>query len=73
MNFNLLTCSLVHFKLCPSSSCSSSCAKGADYVVDMNEFVNAYVESKLSVQEYNCERKSCGIFHSNAEALDLSQ
>ena len=46
---------LVHFKLCPSSSCDS-CEGGADYVVDMNEFVNAYVESKLSAQEYNCER-----------------
>jgi len=47
---------LIHFKLCPSSSCSSKCEGGADYVVDMNEFVNAYVESKLSAQEYNCER-----------------
>ena len=47
---------LVHFKLCPSSSCSNNCEGGADYVVDMAEFVNAYVESKLTAQEYNCER-----------------
>ncbi|KAL7475538.1 hypothetical protein ACHAW6_001449 [Cyclotella cf. meneghiniana] len=46
---------LVHFKLCPSSSCSS-CEGGADYVIDMNEYVNAYMESKLEAQEYNCER-----------------
>ncbi|KAL3765449.1 hypothetical protein ACHAWO_011531 [Cyclotella atomus] len=46
---------LVHFKLCPSSSCSS-CEGGADYVIDMNEYVNAYVESKMEAQEYNCER-----------------
>ena len=26
---------LVHFKLCPSDSCSSSCGKGGDYVIDM--------------------------------------
>ena len=36
----------------------------------MNEFVNAYVESKLSVQEYNCERESCGIFYLNDETSD---
>lgn len=46
---------LVHFKLCPSSSCSS-CEGGADYVIDMNEYVNAYIESKMDAQEYNCER-----------------
>ena len=46
---------LVHFKLCPSNSCSS-CEGGADYVIDMNEFVDAYQESKLTAQEYNCER-----------------
>ncbi|KAL3798253.1 hypothetical protein HJC23_000167 [Cyclotella cryptica] len=57
---------LVHFKLCPSSSCSSSCENGADYVVDMNEFVNAYVESKLSVQEYNCERVRENCYCQNA-------
>jgi len=51
---------LVHFKLCPTDSCSS-CENGADYVVDMATFVNAYTESKLSAQEYNCERvrESC--------------
>jgi hypothetical protein len=26
---------LVHFKLCPSSSCSSGCSKGGDYVIDL--------------------------------------
>jgi len=51
---------LVHFKLCPSSSCSS-CEGGADYVIDMNEYVNAYIESKMEAMEYNCERvrESC--------------
>ncbi|KAL3796418.1 hypothetical protein HJC23_004215 [Cyclotella cryptica] len=47
---------LVHFKLCLSNSCSS-CDKGGDYVIDLNEFVEAVVESKLSAQEYNCEKQ----------------
>jgi len=45
----------VHFKLCPSDSCASSCDGGADYVIDMNEFVEAYVEFQTNAQEYNCE------------------
>eukprot|EP00970_Alexandrium_tamarense_P020088 scaffold14831_cov214-Alexandrium_tamarense.AAC.3 len=51
---------LIHFKLCPSSSCSS-CSGGADYVIDMNEFMGAYLESKMNAQEYNCEkvRENC--------------
>jgi len=57
---------LIHFKLCPSNSCSS-CEGGADYVVDMNEFVDAYIESKLSAQEYNCERvrQNCYCYNYN--------
>jgi len=52
---------LVHYKLCPSGSCSSGCENGADYVIDMNVFVEAYIESKLDAQEYNCEqvRENC--------------
>eukprot|EP00804_Cyclotella_cryptica_P015822 CCRYP_006326-RA/>CCRYP_006326-RA protein AED:0.02 eAED:0.02 QI:328/1/1/1/1/1/2/235/475 len=46
---------LVHFKLCPSNSCRS-CKNGADYVVDLNEFIDAMMEAKLTAQEYNCER-----------------
>ncbi|KAL7540637.1 hypothetical protein ACHAXR_010267 [Thalassiosira sp. AJA248-18] len=51
---------LVHFKLCPTGNCDS-CSNGADYVIDMNEFVEAYIESKLEAQEYNCEmvRENC--------------
>lgn len=46
---------LVHFKLCPSDSCRS-CQNGADYVVELNEFIDAMMEAKLTAQEYNCER-----------------
>jgi len=53
-NYNGFEQRLVHFKLCPSDSCSS-CDGGADYVIDMNTFVEAYIESKMSAQEYNCE------------------
>mmetsp|Transcript_8114 Transcript_8114/g.17584 ORF Transcript_8114/g.17584 Transcript_8114/m.17584 type:complete len:407 (+) Transcript_8114:129-1349(+) len=51
---------LVHYKLCPTGSCDS-CSNGADYVIDMNVFVEAYIESKLDAQEYNCEqvRENC--------------
>lgn len=52
---------LIHFKLCPTGSCDSKCTYGADYVVDMGVFVEAYIESKLDAQEYNCEmvRENC--------------
>ena len=52
---------LVHFKLCPAESCTTSCTNGADYVINMNLFVQAYVESKMTSQEYNCEmvRENC--------------
>ena len=50
---------LVHYKLCPTGS--SSCSNSADYVIDMNMFVEAFIESKLDAQEYNCEmaRENC--------------
>ena len=46
---------LVHFKLCPSNTCGSGCSGGADYVVDMNEFVGSYLEYKTELQEAECE------------------
>ena len=46
---------LVHFKLCRSSTCSGGCSNGGEYVVEMRDFVEAYVESKMTAKEYNCE------------------
>ena len=46
---------LVHFKLCPSDSCFR-CKNGADYVVELSEFVDAMLEAKMTAQEYNCAR-----------------
>jgi len=51
---------LVHYKLCPTGLCDT-CSGGADYVIDMGLFVEAFIESKLDAQEYNCEqvRENC--------------
>jgi hypothetical protein len=49
---------LAKFQLCPSDSCrdgkSGSCSKGGDYVVELNDFVEAIQNAKLSANEYNC-------------------
>ena len=51
---------LVKFKLCPTNKCGYGC-KGAEYLTDMNEFVNAYTEWQMNDIEYKCEqiRESC--------------
>lgn len=51
---------LVHFKLCPSNSCYR-CKNGADYVVELSEFVDAILEGKMTEQEQKCEnvRENC--------------
>jgi len=60
---------LVHFKLCPSDSCRS-CTNGADYVVELNEFIDAMMEAKLTAQEYNCERVRENCWCENANNAD---
>ena len=51
---------LVTFKLCPSDSCGK-CKNGAEYVVELNDFLDAFLEAKMTAQEYNCEhvRENC--------------
>ena len=56
---------LVHFKLCPSGN-SGSCSNGADYVIAMPLFVEAYIESKMDAQEYNCEMVAENCYCENA-------
>lgn len=56
---------LVHFKLCPSSSCNS-CNNGADYVVPMVDFVEMYFQAKMDAQEYNCEVTKNNCYCENA-------
>ncbi|KAL7527295.1 hypothetical protein ACHAXR_001884, partial [Thalassiosira sp. AJA248-18] len=59
---------VVHFKLCPSDSCFR-CKNGADYVVELSEFVDAYLESKMTSLEYNCERvrENCWCENANSQ------
>eukprot|EP00557_Chaetoceros_sp_GSL56_P007104 CAMPEP_0176503666 /NCGR_PEP_ID=MMETSP0200_2-20121128/15490_1 /TAXON_ID=947934 /ORGANISM="Chaetoceros sp., Strain GSL56" /LENGTH=388 /DNA_ID=CAMNT_0017902983 /DNA_START=794 /DNA_END=1960 /DNA_ORIENTATION=+ len=51
---------LARFRLCPASSCSSNsgggCAKGyGDYIVDMDVFLQSFMENKRQVQEEACQ------------------
>lgn len=59
---------LVHFKLCPSDSCWS-CKNGADYVVELNDYVDAILEAKMTAQEYKCEqvRENCNCDGASSE------
>jgi hypothetical protein len=47
---------LVHFQLCPTDACAKSCKNGADYIVEMREFVESYLEFQMNQKEYNCEK-----------------
>lgn len=60
----LKTKRLVRFRLCPTNFCSSSNAGGCnggygDYIIDMNTFVNAYYEAKLSAEALACQSHAC--------------
>lgn len=51
---------LVRFRLCPSDSCSMESAAGCsagygDYIISMEEYLEAYFESVQQDQEYSCE------------------
>jgi hypothetical protein len=50
---------LVRFRLCPSDTCTSTDAGGCesdygDYVIDMNEYLQAYYQSKQEQAENEC-------------------
>ena len=46
---------LVTLKLCPKSSCASSCRGGAEYVVELREFLETYTQMKEEMDEAKCE------------------
>lgn len=46
---------LVLFKLCPTDKCSS-CNGGAEYLVELKDFVEAYMNSQSTQKEYNCAK-----------------
>lgn len=59
----LYTQNLAKFGLCKDSevSCSSCGSGSAQYVVNMNDFVDAWTESKMEAQQQACEnvRENC--------------
>jgi len=51
---------LVRFRLCPTETCSMESAAGCssgygDYIIGMDEYLEAYFEAVEQLQEYNCE------------------
>ena len=59
-DIKISTLSLVRFRLCPSDTCSMESAYGCkegygDYIIPMNEYLEAYFEAVQQDQEYNCE------------------
>mmetsp|Transcript_40330 Transcript_40330/g.121507 ORF Transcript_40330/g.121507 Transcript_40330/m.121507 type:complete len:384 (-) Transcript_40330:147-1298(-) len=51
---------LVRFRLCPTGTCAyedaSGCDSGyGDYIIDMNIFLESYIQNKMEQQEYQCE------------------
>lgn len=46
---------LVNFQLCPSDTSCSACKRGGEYIVQMREFVESYVEIKQELLEAQCE------------------
>lgn len=50
---------LVRFRLCPSDSCSANKAAGCssgygDYIIDMETFMQSYMEGKRTADEWEC-------------------
>jgi len=56
---------LVHFQLCPSDSCWT-CKNGANYVVELGDFVQSILEAEMTALEYNCERVRENCYCDNA-------
>lgn len=56
----LQTVRLARFRLCESNSCSddktAGCSSGyGDYIIDLDTFVQSYLQDKQQTQEYNCQ------------------
>jgi len=52
----IMTKRLIRFRLCPASSCESSCDSGyGDYVIDMNTYVDSYMEAKEEMEQQACQ------------------
>lgn len=72
---------LIKFRLCPSNQCSDSNAEGCssgygDYIIDIETFLEAYVEAKESYQgwmEAQAEDNGYEYYGNNYEAYDISE
>lgn len=47
---------VVKYKLCPSNKCRYGCT-GAEYLTDMDSFVDSWTEWTMNDQEYKCEQQ----------------
>jgi hypothetical protein len=69
---------LARFRLCPASSCSSNsgggCSKGyGDYIVDMDVFLQTFMENKREAEEQACEsyaQYNCSCQNNGDDAYD---
>lgn len=52
---------LAKFKLCNSSKSCSTCTDGGTYMVELQEFAQAYLEAEKEIQQANCQavEESC--------------
>ena len=65
---------LVRYTLCPTDSCSAgSCSSSSygEYVVDLETFLDSYLEAQLQATQYKCEqmREQCGCDEDNNYCL----
>lgn len=66
---------LATFTLCPSSDCKANCKNGAEYIVDLQEFVDAYTEHQMEAAEFACEqvRENCYCDNANDDQVCENQ
>lgn len=70
---------LARFRLCASDSCNANdaygCSSGAEYLVDMGTFADAWTEAQMNAQEYECEkaRENCGCDADDVDDADTCE
>lgn len=72
---------LIKFRLCPTNSCNDNSAEGCsggygDYIIDIETFLEAYVEAKEAYQgwmEAQAEDNGQEYYGNNYEAYDISE
>jgi len=69
------TVRLARFRLCPSGTCSNDktagCTSGyGDYIVDLDTFLQSYLQDKQETEEYNCEYAQNNVCGCDADDVD---